>query len=36
MTTHVYLEYLAEIFLEWETFQTNVVEKKSKHIFYFQ
>ena len=33
MKTEVYLWlYLAEFFLEWETFQTKVAEKSKTHI----
>ena len=36
MKSYAHLWYcLAEFFLEWEIFQTEVVEK-SKHAFYFQ
>ena len=35
MTFFVHLwQYLAESFLEWEVFQTNVY-RKPKHMFYF-
>ena len=35
MKIYVHLwKYLAEFFIEWETFQAKVVEKK--HAFYFQ
>jgi hypothetical protein len=30
MKTYVHLWYIAELFLEWETFQTEVVEKMKK------
>jgi hypothetical protein len=29
-------QYLAEFFLEWEMFQTKVVEKIKKYTFYIQ
>jgi hypothetical protein len=33
MTTYVHLwQYLAELFLEWEMFQTQAVEKLKTHI----
>jgi hypothetical protein len=32
MKTYVHLWYLAELFLEWEMFQTKVVEKIKTHI----
>jgi hypothetical protein len=35
MKTYVHLwQYLAEFVLEWEMFQTNVVEKIKTHILY--
>jgi hypothetical protein len=35
MKTYVHsLQYLAEYFLEWETFQTKFVEKIKRHILY--
>ena len=34
MNTYVILWYLAEFFLEWEMFQTKVVEREKKHILY--
>jgi hypothetical protein len=34
MKTKIYFwSYLAQVFLEWEMFQTNVVEKIKTHIF---
>jgi hypothetical protein len=32
MKTYVHLWYLAELFLEWEMFQTQVVEKIKTHF----
>jgi hypothetical protein len=32
MKTYVHLWYLAKLFLEWEMFQTHVVEKIKTHI----
>jgi hypothetical protein len=35
MNTNVHLwSYLTQLFLEQEMYQTEVVEKKSKHAFY--
>ena len=28
-----FLSYLAQLFLEWETFRTNVVQESKTHIF---
>ena len=36
MQTYAYLQKcLAEIFVEWEMFQTKVVEEIKRHIFYY-
>jgi hypothetical protein len=34
MKTHTHLWYLDEFFLEWEIFQTKVVEKMKKHFMF--
>jgi hypothetical protein len=33
-TLSFFWQYLAELFLEWEMFQTKVVEKTKTHILY--
>jgi hypothetical protein len=33
MKTYVHLRYFAEVFLEWETFQTKVVEEIKTHLY---
>jgi len=34
--TYILWSHLSQFFLEWETFQTKIVERKSKHTFYGQ
>jgi hypothetical protein len=36
MKNYAHLYYLAEFILEWEMFQTNVVEKTETHFMFYK